>query len=216
MRGSVTGARTRSTAGGLEVHLELPAGESLILSAAATGVRAPVRPATVAGTPIPVAGPWTLRFVAGGPALPAAQTINRLSSWTSAGGDDLKAFSGTAMYSARVPLPGERAEMWRLDLGEVHDSAQVRLNGRNLATLIGPRFQLEVTQDQLRASNVLEVSVTNLMANRIAAMDRSGVPWKMFYNVNFPSRFPENRGPDGLFTAAKWESSPRASWARSR
>ena len=62
-----------------------------------------------------------------------------------------------------------------------------------------------MTPDQLRASNVLEVSVTNLMANRIAALDRAGVRWKTFYNVNFPSRLPENRGPDGLFTAAKWE-----------
>ena len=56
----------------------------------------------------------------------------------------------------------------------------------------------------LAAENVLEVTVTNLMANRIAAMDRAGVAWKKFYNVNFPSRLPENRGPDGLFTAAKW------------
>ena len=49
------------------------------------------------------------------------------------------------------------------------------------------------------------MTVTNLMANRIAALERSGVPWKTFYNVNFPARLPENRGPDGLFSAAKWE-----------
>ncbi len=34
------------------------------------------------------------------------------------------------------------------------------------------------------------------------------MPWKTFYNVNFPSRLPENRGPDGLFTAARWEPLP--------
>ena len=28
----------------------------------------------------------------------------------------------------------------------------------------------------------------------------------LFYNVNFPARLPENRGPDGLFSAAKWEA----------
>jgi len=49
------------------------------------------------------------------------------------------------------------------------------------------------------------VSVTNLSANRIRDLDRRGVPWKKFYNVNFPARFPENRGSDGLFSAAKWE-----------
>ena len=31
------------------------------------------------------------------------------------------------------------------------------------------------------------------------------MPWKKFYNVNFAARLPENRGPDGLFTAAAWE-----------
>jgi hypothetical protein len=52
---------------------------------------------------------------------------------------------------------------------------------------------------------VLEVSVSNLMANRIAALDHAGVRWRKFYNVNFPARFPQNRGADGLFSAAAWE-----------
>lgn len=206
MRGSVRAALTRSSEGaGLEAYLELPAGESIILSTSTTGVGKPVGLPTVAGVATAVAGPWTLRFVAGGPTLPAAQTITRLSSWTTLGGDDLKAFSGTAVYSTRFPVPPERADLWRLDLGSVHDSAQVRLNGRDLETLIGPHFRLTVTPDQLRASNLLEVNVTNLMANRIAELDRLGVAWRRFYNVNFPSRLPENRGPDGLFTAVRWE-----------
>ena len=120
-------------------------------------------------------------------------------------GDDVKAFSGTATYAATVPRPTARADVGRLDLGRVHDSAQVRLNGQDLGTLIGPNFRIDVPADRLRASNLLEVTVTNLMANRIAALERSGVPWKTFYNVNFPSRLPENRGSDGLFNATKWK-----------
>jgi hypothetical protein len=50
--------------------------------------------------------------------------------------------------------------------------------------------------------------VANPMANRIADMDRRGVVWKKFYNVNMPSRLPENRGPGGLFSAAKWKPLP--------
>ena len=46
--------------------------------------------------------------------------------------------------------------------------------------------------------------MTNLSANRIADLDRRGVPWKKFYNVNFPARLPESRGADGLFSAAHW------------
>jgi hypothetical protein len=58
---------------------------------------------------------------------------------------------------------------------------------------------------QLTSTNLLELSVTNLSANRIRDLDRRGVAWKKFYNVNFPARLPENRGPDGLFTAAGWD-----------
>ena len=57
----------------------------------------------------------------------------------------------------------------------------------------------------LAERNVLEIDVTNQMANRIADLDRRHVPWKKFYNVNFPARLRENRGPDGLFSAAGWE-----------
>jgi hypothetical protein len=58
---------------------------------------------------------------------------------------------------------------------------------------------------QLKETNTLEVSVTNLSANRIRDLDVRGVAWKKFYNVNFPARLAENRGADGLFTAARWQ-----------
>lgn len=206
MRGSVRAALTRPSAtGGLEIRLDMPAGESLVISASAFAAREPASVTTVSGAAIPIDGPWALSFVAGGPTLPAQQTLARLSSWTTLGGDAVRAFSGSATYVARFPRPDATADLWRLDLGRVHDSARVRLNGQDLETLIGPRFRLIVTPDRLRASNLLEVTVTNLMANRVAALERSGVPWKTFYNVNFPARFPENRGPDGLFSAVKWE-----------
>jgi hypothetical protein len=92
-----------------------------------------------------------------------------------------------------------------LNLGAVHESARVRLNDREVGTLIGPPYRLVVEAAAFGADNVLEVTVTNLSANRIAALDRSGAEWKKFYNVNFPARLPANRGADGLFTAVKWE-----------
>jgi hypothetical protein len=149
---------------------------------------------------------WDVRFVEGGPVLPAPRTIDRLVSWTAFDGEEsVRSFSGTAVYSTTFPAPAGDADAWRLDLGRVHDSARVRLNGADLGTLIGPSFRVVVEKGSIRAANVLEVFVTNLSANRIAALDRAGVTWKKFYNVNMPSRLPENRGPDGLFTAAKWE-----------
>ena len=69
-----------------------------------------------------------------------------------------------------------------------------------------PRSSCHAVAGPLLAErNLLEIDVTNQMANRIADLDRRHVPWKKFYNVNFPARMPENRGPDGLFTAAGWD-----------
>ena len=42
-----------------------------------------------------------------------------------------------------------------VDLGLVHESARVRLNGRDLATLIGPAFRVTIDAGQLAAENVL-------------------------------------------------------------
>ena len=151
-----------------------------------------------------VAGSWTVRFLKGGPRLPSRQTVDRLGSWTTFG-HDAEVFSGTAAYTTTFPRPKPAGQMWQLDLGRVAESARIRLNGRELATIVGPPYRVVLDASQLKATNTLEVSVTNLSANRIRDLDVRGVRWKKFYNVNFPARLPENRGPDGLFTAARWE-----------
>ncbi len=130
--------------------------------------------------------------------------VDRLVSWTTFG-QDAEVFSGTAAYTTTFAKPTAQSEQWQLDLGRVAETARVSLNGQNLATLIGPPYRVVLDGSQLRATNTLEVSVTNLSANRIRDLDVRGVPWKKFYNVNFPARLPENRGPDGLFSAARWE-----------
>jgi glycosyl hydrolase family 106( putative alpha-L-rhamnosidase) len=206
MTGRRGDARTRrSEAGALEVFLAIPRGGSLIVATTPTPAGVPFPLFEPAGAPITIGGPWRLRFVAGGPEIPAERTIAQLSSWTTLGGEEVRRFSGTAVYTARFAGPRDEAPAWGLDLGRVFASARVRLNGRDVGTSIGPSFRLTIDPAQLAGENTLEVEVSNLMANRIAAMDKAGVPWRKFSNVNFPARLADNRGPDGLFSAAKWE-----------
>jgi hypothetical protein len=146
-----------------------------------------------------------VQFAAGGPELPEDRTIASLASWTTFGGEAVQRFSGTAIYSTTLPALPAGAAAFEIDLGAVRDSARVLIDGREAATLLGPSFRLVLDRSQLKGESALAVHVTNLMANRIAAMDKAGVRWRKFYNVNFPSRLPQNRGPDGLFTAVKWE-----------
>ena len=204
----ITGRRGRgmvrpAAGGGREVYLQVPAGGSIIVAASDARTAAPYLNYRPAGPPVAVNGPWRLTFDKGGPALPAPRRLDALASWT---GLDRNAeiFAGTATYSIAIPRPSSRATAWALDLGVVRESARVRVNGRDLGTVVAPPFRVVLDGSALNDTNQLEVSVTNLSANRIRDLDVRGVRWKKFYNVNFPARLPANRGPDGLFTAAGW------------
>jgi hypothetical protein len=159
------------------------------------------------GEPVKIEGEWKLSFLTGGPTLPAPVSIKELSSWTILNGDEYKSFSGTAKYSISFPKPTGNATNWLLDLGKVNETAEVILNGKKLATLIGPTFQVVIPSGEIKQTNTIEIIVANLMANRIAYMDKNNIPWKKFYNTNMPARKREN-SKNGLFDASNWEALP--------
>jgi hypothetical protein len=69
-------------------------------------------------------------------------------------------------------------------VGEVAQSARVRLNGEDLGTLITPPFGVAVANLK-PTGNRLEVEVTSVAANRIRDLDRRVVTWKNFHDINF-------------------------------
>jgi hypothetical protein len=89
-------------------------------------------------------------------------------------------------------------------LGKVNETAEVKINGKTIATLVGPNFQCVIPTELLQRNNTLDIVVANLMANRIAYMDRNKIPWKIFYNTNMPAKLREN-SVNGLFSAAAWK-----------
>jgi hypothetical protein len=203
--------RLREAGRGIEVYLQFPAGASRIVRTYDHEVSGAPWPYTeLAGAPATLRGNWLLDFIDGGPTLPTQVRAAPLGSWTEMSGGDVKKFSGTARYSISFPRPvqSEGTTSWRLDLGVVHESARITFNGTVLGTFIGPWFRAEVPAQLFKDTNTLEVEVSNLMANRIADLDRRGVQWKKFYNTNFPARLAANRGPDGLFSAASWAPLP--------
>lgn len=203
-----SGQMRESADGNTEVFVQLARTQTLILETYDHEINfQPFRYISANGDPIELTGKWKLAFQSGGPTLPSAIETDTLTSWVNFG-DELASFSGTASYVVSFKKPAGDSKSWLLDLGAVKESAEVVLNGQTLATLIGPEYRCYVDNSMLKDDNVLEVKVSNLMANRIADLDRRGVFWKKFYNINFPARKPENR-KNGLFDASQWE--PRAS-----
>jgi len=191
--------------GVIEVYSRLYPGESLIISAfhnKAAGK--PYLYYDPVSMPKQITGKWKIEFTEGGPTLPPPSEITGLISWTGFSDATLKDFSGTAKYSITFTKPGEKADAWVLNLGKVCESASVTLNGKDLGSLIGPDFQIVLDKKQIRKTNNLEIRVSNLMANRIAYLDRNKVEWKKFYNINFSARLKQNT-KDGIFDASSWE-----------
>jgi len=203
-------AKTRQgDANTLDIFIQLAPGESCVVQTSATKLSGSKFPYTEsAGDAIVLNGKWDLKFLSGGPSLPASTRLNELRSWTDLDIAGVKEFSGTAEYATSFKKPLVNATSWLFDLGDVKESATVILNGKKIATLIGPTYTVTIPSSALKDDNIVQVIVTNGMANRIIDLDKRGVQWKKFYNINMSARLAENRGSDGLFTAAKWQPKP--------
>lgn len=168
-------------------QLELDPGESCVVRTFTDlEVDAPSLVVDVpAGDPVGLNGPWVIDFIEGGPSLPKSLTIERTACWTAGAVEELKAFSGTARYRTSVRMGDPQATRWMLDLGTVAETARVTVNGRSAGVSWAPPHRLEVSGLLKQGDNTIEVEVTNLAANRIADLDRRGVPWKRFHEINF-------------------------------
>ena len=172
----------------IEIHLQLKAGESVILRAIANQMgEGPSwtcwQSQTPAAKPAALPGPWKVTFIAGGPTLPAEFQTAALASWTTFPDTNGQAFAGTAKYATMFDAPDAAGRSFELHLGDVRQSARVRVNGQDCGTLLMPPFRVIV--DNLKPTgNTLEVEVTSVAANRIRDLDRRGVPWKTFRDIN--------------------------------
>ncbi len=118
-----------------------------------------------------LSGPWRVRFDPkwGGPEV---VEFSELVSWPMRREPGIKFYSGTAVYSKTFDLPapgvaGAGGERWLIDLGQVRELAEVRVNGKSCGIVWAPPFQVDVTDAVKASGNRLEVDVVNFWPNRI-------------------------------------------------
>src|SRR5579871_6810357 len=118
---------------------------------------------------ISIHGPWTLRFPPDWGAPSEVQLAN-LESWTTSPNSRVRYFSGTATYQTKLNLTQSQLAgghaIW-LNLGEVHEVAAVRINGKPAGTLWKKPFSVRVDGFLKAGENTVEVDVTNLWPNRL-------------------------------------------------
>ncbi len=147
----------------------------------------------IAGVPEPVgvAGPWKVTFQPPQGASWEA-TFDALADWTGHADAEIRYFSGKATYRQKFVLPDSMTgKRLCLDLGEVHDLATVRLNGKPLATLWMAPWEVDVSTAVRAGENLLEIEVVNSWHNRLAG-DSDLPPEKRTTYLHAPSAVPKN------------------------
>jgi hypothetical protein len=125
--------------------------------------------------PLPVDGSWKVQFNGLGVQQPNELEFPQLSDWQDHQRDDIRHFSGTAVYRKSFDVSKQwmsKAQRLYLDLGQVDIAADVMLNGQELGTLWKPPFKVEVTDQLLAGTNELVIKVTNQWNNRLVGDER--------------------------------------------
>lgn len=179
-------AITRNQAGKTAVKVQIASGDALILKTNVSETVQPWEYAETTAAGIQLESDWEITFEEGGPVLPDSATLQALESWTMLG-EDAEHFSGTARYTTTFEKPSQEADAWRLDLGDVRESAEVWLNDKYIGTSWSVPYQLNLGQLK-NGKNTLTLKVTNLAANRLRAKELRGEEWKTFYEINMVNK----------------------------
>ncbi len=169
------------------VRLDLKSGQTIFVCIAGRRVNDMPRwnYTRLQGDPLLIKGPWKLSFKSGGPVLPPARELDSLVLWTGLSDSATVWFSGTAEYSAVFTIDSLTAPGYLLDLGDVRESARVLINGKEAGTAWNIPAQLHIDSLLSKGRNTITIEVANLMANRIRYMDRHGIEWRNFHEINF-------------------------------
>lgn len=187
-----------------KVRVQLKSGESIIVRCTDKSVSeiADWEYTKASKESISMKGPWTLTFSQGGPALPSSTQLEKLRSWTTLNDEKAVNYSGQGNYEYQLNLDGELADEYILDLGKVAESAKVWINDQEVGVLWSWPFEVQVGKYLKKGSNSIKIEVANLMANRVRYMDRQGMEWRKFHEINFVNIYYKP------FDASNWNPMP--------
>lgn len=113
-----------------------------------------------------LSGPWTVHFDPhwGGP---KSLSFDQLESWTKRPEPGVKYYSGTATYHKMFTAQKTEGSRLFLELGDVRELAEVKVNGHSCGIVWTPPFRVDITDAAKSGDNSLEIEVVNFWPNRI-------------------------------------------------
>ncbi len=187
----LTGQRYAAYIDGREIQMKMRSGQSMILQT--FNQKLPVAEAlpvycdtAAAEMNVELNGPWKLSFIEETPKVSQTFTLDNLQTWETLS-DETRVTMGTGVYETTVKLKKKDlkdAAAWKIDLGDVRESARVYINGQYLGCAWSVPYVLDCKNTLKKGKNTIRIEVTNLPANRIADLDRKGVKWRKMEEIN--------------------------------
>lgn len=130
-------------------------------------------------------GKWTLSFVKSAPLVNNTFILDSLQTWETLDDDSARVTMATGAYTTYVDMTEDEANKnWAIDLGDVRESARVYINDSLIGCAWSVPFVLNCPDVFKAGKNKIRIEVTNLPANRIADLDRKGIKWRKFNEIN--------------------------------
>ena len=187
----MTGEICKAVTEGKSVLLNLRSGESIILQTYDKAVNwESAQLIAPASTPTPkttiaLSTPWTLSFTDETPLVEQAFQLDKVQTWETLDDEAAQVTMGTGVYTTSMKLSkADAAKQWAIDLGDVRESARVYINGTFVGCAWAVPYVLDTKNTLKAGQNEIRIEVTNLPANRIADMDRKGIKWRKFNEIN--------------------------------
>ena len=187
----LTGQRYAAYIDGREIDVQLRSGQSMILQT--FNQKLPVAEAlpvycdtAAAEMNVELNGPWKLSFIEETPKVSQTFTLENIQTWETLN-DEARVTMGTGVYETTVKLKKKDlkdATAWKIDLGDVRESARVYINGEYIGCAWSVPYVLDCKNTLKKGKNTIRIEVTNLPANRIADLDRKGVKWRKMEEIN--------------------------------
>jgi cytochrome b involved in lipid metabolism len=132
-----------------------------------------------------ITGPWTLSFIEEAPKVGKSYQLDKLQTWEGLD-EQTRVTMGTGVYTTKFKMSKKELTdgHWKIDLGDVRESARVYINGQFIGCAWSVPFVLDTKETLKAGENELRIEVTNLPANRIAELDRKGVKWRKMEEIN--------------------------------
>ncbi|HYJ38619.1 MAG TPA: glycosyl hydrolase, partial [Chitinophagaceae bacterium] len=136
-----------------------------------------------------IEGPWRVKFAVANGGPKDQVMFNELSDWSKNADSAIRYYSGTGIYSKTIRFqPSPKYKKVWLNIGEVHNLAEVFVNGISCGIIWTAPYRVDITKALKEGENSIRIDVVNTWSNRLVGDSRLS-PEKRITNTVYPFKW---------------------------